>query len=139
MTFVPTQIQSLLDLFQSDLSHVHFADVDAQTLSRLAAEVQTTAEAVATARAALDVAERALQERQEALMQQSQRALAYARVYAESNDVLRERLDAIVLPRVARRPRSEPAATPIAEPAPRRRGRPRKSEATGQVEMAAAE
>jgi hypothetical protein len=88
------------------------------------------------AQLALDVARGALHERQEALLQQAQRALAYARVYAEADVALTARLDAITLPRGSRRARSETGTsgaetdslvlTSEGEPVRRPRGRPRK-------------
>jgi hypothetical protein len=130
MDAIPSPIQSLLELFATDLAEVRFADVDAQTMTRAAADVQAASVIVAAAQAALDDARQVLQERQEALMQYAQRAIAYARVYAESDDALSERVNAIALPRPARRTRAgtdalvlspEPAGAPA-----RPRGRPRK-------------
>jgi hypothetical protein len=135
MNAISPPVQSILDLFTTDLADVRFADVDAQTLARIAADVEAAAVHVAEAQAALDGARAALQERQDTLLQHAQRALAYARVYAESDAVLSERLDAIALPRhaIARRARGGEAAEALvlsAEPqaAPRRRGRPRKED-----------
>jgi len=126
---VPVPIQALLDLFTTCLADVRFADVDGQTLGRYAAEVEAADDAVATAQLALDGARETLQEKQDALLQQAQRALAYARVYAESDEALSGRLETITLPRVTRRSRAEDAlvlsATP--QPTPSPRGRPRKA------------
>jgi hypothetical protein len=130
MDAIPSPIQSLLDLFASALVEVRFADVDAQTLARAAADVQAAAAVVSTAQAALDDARHALQERQESLLAHAQRAVAYARVFAENDEALSERLGAIALPRPARRARSNGEAlvlssAPEAAPA-RPRERPRK-------------
>lgn len=128
MSPISPPVQALLDLFATELSDVHFADVDAQLLARLAAELQASAEAASLAQQALERANASVLERSEALLEQAQRGLAYARVYAERNEALSVRLEAIVLPR-ARRPRAEApsslAETPVQ---PRRRGRPRRSE-----------
>lgn len=128
MTVVPAPIQTLLELFTTTLAEVRFADLDGQTLARCAAEVETAAVAVATAQRVLDAAREALQDKQEVLLQRAQRALAYARVYAESDEALSRQLDAVSLPRPARRPRAEDALVLSAEPqpAPRPRGRPKK-------------
>lgn len=127
MNPIAPPIQALLDLFAAELSDVHFADVDAQLLGRLASDVQASAEAAAIAHQALERANAAVLERSEALLEQAQRGLAYARVYAERDPALSARLEAIALPR-ARRPRAEvPSPTESPVP-PRRRGRPRKSE-----------
>ncbi len=129
---IPAPIQILLELFTTSLADVRFGDVDGQTLGRCAAEVESAAEQVAAAQAALDAAHETLQQKQDALLQRAQCALAYARVYAESDDALSSQLDGVSLPRSTRRPRvveglvlsSEP------QPAPRPRGRPRKASTT---------
>src|SRR5580692_3873418 len=76
-------IQPLLDLFETSLAEVRFADVDTKTLLRAAGDVESAENEVDAAQAVLDGARAKLQERQEALLQQAHRALAYARVYAE--------------------------------------------------------
>jgi hypothetical protein len=126
---IPTPIQTVLALFTTSLADVRFADVDAEQLARLAADVEAAAENVAAAQATLDVAREALQESQDALLHKAQRALAYARVYAENDESLLARLEAISLPRAARRSRVEEALVLSAEPQPsaRPRGRPRKA------------
>ena len=122
-------IQSLLELFTTSLADVRFADLDGQTLARLAAGVTAAAETVAAAQSALDAAREALIERQDTLLHQAQRALAYARVFAESDETLTAQLDAITLPRATRRTRADGALVLSAEPQPpaRPRGRPRKA------------
>jgi hypothetical protein len=123
-------IQSLLELFTTSLADVRFADLDGQTLARLAAAVNTAAEAVAAAQSTLDAAREALNERQETLLHQSQRALAYARVFAESDETLTVQLDAISLPRPTRRSRADQALVLLsAEPQPPPRPRGRRSKA----------
>jgi hypothetical protein len=136
MTAIPPAVQTVLDLFTTDLADVRFGDLDAPTLARIASDVETASDVVAAAQLALDVARGALQERQETLLQRAQRALAYARVYAEADVALTARLDAVTLPRASRRPRSDASASSDAseslvltsevEPARRPRGRPRK-------------
>ncbi|MBX3207272.1 MAG: hypothetical protein KF764_19650 [Labilithrix sp.] len=132
MSATPPALQALLDVFASDLADVRFGDLDATTLAGLASEADAAADAVVSAQVLVDVARDRLQERQDALLQQAQRALAYARVYAESDVALRARLDAIALPRPARRARPDAEAvvlSPDQTPARRPRGRPRKTPA----------
>jgi len=126
---IPTPIQTLLDLFTTSLADVRFADVDGQTLGRCVAEVESAAEAVASAQAALDAARETLQLKQDVLLQRAQSALAYARVYAEGDEALSSQLDGVGLPRSTRRPRVVEGLVLSAEPqpAPRPRGRPRKA------------
>jgi len=59
----------------------------------------------------------------------TRRALAYARVYAESDDALSGRLEAVSLPRALRRSRAEDVLVLSADvqPSARHRGRPRKT------------
>jgi hypothetical protein len=133
---IPPPIQTVLDLFSSHLADVRFGDIDAPSLARLAADVHAASDVTTAAQIALDSARITLHERQEALLLQAQRALAYARVYAEADESLSARLEAVTLPRAARRSRTDANAsttpnelvlTTSDAPAARRpRGRPRK-------------
>ncbi|WP_338872056.1 hypothetical protein [Myxococcus stipitatus] len=129
-------LRALLELFTTELAEVRFPDMSGQVLEDAAAQVKASAEAVARAQAALEVARQGLQESQDALLQKGQRALAYARVFAEENPELNAKLESIHLPRAARkgvRVDSLVSAEPVAaangneENAPRRRGRPPKA------------
>ncbi len=137
MTTIPPPIQTILDLFCNHLPDVRFGDVDGPSLARLAADVQAASEVATAAQIALDSARITLHERHEALLLHAQRALAYARVYAEADESLSACLEEITLPRAARRSRTDAhahSATPNElvlttsdAPAARRpRGRPRK-------------
>lgn len=123
----------LLEVFSTELSEVKFPDMDAEVLEEAASRVREQAEAVARAQAALEAARQALVEGQEALQQKGQRALAYARVFAEEDEALSTKLEAIILPKGARkgvRPEGGVAVEAAAqndESAPKRRGRPPKS------------
>jgi hypothetical protein len=123
---IPPPIQTLLDLFTTSLADVRFADVDGQTLGRCATEVESAAEAVASAQATLDGARETLRLKQDVLLQRAQAALAYARV---NDEALSTQLDGVSLPRSTRRARAEEGLVLSAEPqlAPRPRGRPRKA------------
>lgn len=115
-------LQAVIELFDTELLALKFPDVDQAVLREAAARVLTQAEAVAAAEQALATAREGLSDAQEALLGKCQRALAYARVYAEEDRDLSRRLDAINLPR----PRAKAApASPFdaAEPRPGRRGR----------------
>jgi hypothetical protein len=127
-------LQDLLKLFGQELSTVKFPDLDRAVLEEAAERVKEKAEEVARAQAALEAARQALYESQEALLQKGQRALAYARIFAEDDTELSAKLDDISLPRPVRKaPRMEGAPAPEApsvqseESAPRRRGRPPKA------------
>lgn len=109
MTSLSPAIQSVLDLFKGPLSSVRFADIDATGLESAATEVEAAASEVESQRAALAELEQGLAQRQEALLVLAQRALAYARVYAENDEPLLEELNRISLPRPAKA--RKPAAT----------------------------
>ena len=102
MTSLSPAIQSVLELFKGPLSSVRFADIDAAGLATAATEVEAAASEVESQRAALSELEQGLAQRQEALLVLAQRALAYARVYAENDEPLLEELNRISLPRAAK-------------------------------------
>ena len=125
----PSPVQAVLELFQGPLAEVRFADVDAARLFELATAVDTATAVVAEQEAQLAELRQGLADRQEALLVFAQRALAYARVYAEHDEALSEQLSRITLPR-ATKPRkaspkslsadpstssSDPASTPAPE------------------------
>lgn len=126
-------LRALLELFTEELAEVKFPDVDAGVLEEAAERVRQRAEAVAQAQAALEAARAGLYESQESLLQKGQRALAYARVFAEDDAELSAKLEAVSLPRPVRKaPRPEGAAPTTDAPAseenaPKRRGRPPKA------------
>lgn len=109
-------IQAVLDLFDRDLAEVRFGDIDAQRLSALASDVQEAAQALETHEAGTAKLRAALAERQEALLQQAQRALAFARIHAEDDPALSAKVAEISLPRAAKRAKAEAPAR-AAEPA----------------------
>lgn len=115
-------LRELLTVFARELSTVSFPDVDHQALARQVAVVAERAAEVRRIEATLADARARMADAHEQLVARGQRALAYARIYAEDHPALAARLDAIALPR----PRSPRAATPPSVEAPRPRGRPRK-------------
>lgn len=126
--------QAVMDLYATDLSSLKFPDVDHAVLEAAAKRVQTDAQAVKVAEEALAAARATMAESQEVLMQKCQRALAYARVYAEENPDLAQKVDAITLPKAGKRgSRGSEIPTDASEEskeaAPKRRGR--KPQASG--------
>jgi hypothetical protein len=109
MTSLSAPVQAVLELFKGPLADVRFADVDAAGLANLAAAVDSAATEVAQQEAQLAELRQALVERQDALLLLAQRAVAYARVYAEHDEALTEQLSRITLPR-ATKPRKAGAA-----------------------------
>jgi len=122
---LPPSLQAVIDLFEGELGAVNFPDVDKATLEQLAERVTEGIAEVAVAEAALTKAREALEETQSALAQKCQRALAYARIYAEDKPELRSEIEAAqkaLAP--AARPQA-PAATAGDSAPPKRRGRPK--------------
>lgn len=109
VTPISPPIQAVLDLFDGPLGQVRFADIDSATLRRLAGEVEAAAAELEAQQAALDALRKATLEKQEHLLLQAQRALAYARVYAEGDEELSARLAQIHLARPAKRQKADSA------------------------------
>ncbi|WP_225413730.1 hypothetical protein [Stigmatella hybrida] len=138
---ISPSMQDLLKLFGQELAAVKFPDVDRGVLEEAAARVKQKADEVAKAQAALEAARQSLYEGQEALLQKGQRALAYARIFAEEDAELSAKLDTISLPRPVRKAsrvegtlvQDTQAAAPGEDAAPRRRGRPPKARASAQL------
>lgn len=108
MNSMSPPLQAVLQLFQGPLADVRFADIDAAGLASITAEVESAADAVAQQEAQLSELRQTLVERQDALLLLAQRALAYARVYAEHDDALTEQLARISLPRPAKPRKANP-------------------------------
>lgn len=122
---VPGSIQSLVQLFQDELSGVKFPDVDADVLEKAVEKVRSASIALAEAEAIVEAAREQLTDAQEALFHKGQRALAYARVFAEEDAALAAKLDSLALPRTQRKIRNELTSGEVQQP--KRRGRPPKS------------
>lgn len=108
-----TDAKLLLQLFEAELSHVRFPDVDRDVLVQALADLDAATADVATAEARVQTARSVAAEKHDALKKLSLRAIAYARVYADGSPELAAKLDALT---------GGERAT-----APRKRGRPRKS------------
>jgi ElaB/YqjD/DUF883 family membrane-anchored ribosome-binding protein len=109
-----TPLDSLMDFFRAELASVQFPGVDAKVLDAASTRIEAALATVRRAESELDAARAALAAAQDDAQQKAQRALAYARVYAQDDPALLARLDALTGPVVV-------------PPAPRRRGRPPKS------------
>ena len=136
---IPEGMNRLLDLFATDLAKVRFGDLDASALDSAAGAVRAAARDLAEAEALADAARASLEAAREALVHKGQRALSYARIYAEGSPELAQRLEGIALVGGPRRPEANKLLTPdLAEAAPRRRGRPPKATATGTLALGGA-
>lgn len=127
-SLVPAPAQLVLDFFENELAELKFADMDRSVLQTALEQVQALAEEQAQAEAALRAAQDNLQGSLDALLGKCQRALAYARIYAEGDPELARRLEAIVIPRRARSgvgPAAPASASETSEPRVSKRGRPK--------------
>lgn len=115
MTSLSPPLQAVVALFRGPLQNVRFADIDAAGLSSLAQEVEGAAADVQVQEAKLAELRQQLSQKQDALLALAQQALAYARIYAESDDALLAELNEIALPRSAK-PRKAPSPKAV-EPA----------------------
>ncbi len=122
---VPAPVRAVMELFGAELKGVKFPGLDAAHLADGAAKVRERVEEVTLAEEALATARAALEQAQETLSQTAARALAYARIYAETDEALLQKVEGLALPRAPRRPASLGPAEPPGE-APKRRGRPPK-------------
>jgi hypothetical protein len=111
-------VAELIAIFGQHAAALCFPEVDHPTLEGLAAELRQAAAEVERQERALHQARQQLDERREALRARAERGLAYARIFAEDDDALRERLEAIELGTAA-----GPAAKPTAKRHPPRRSR----------------
>jgi hypothetical protein len=122
---IPSAVQELLALFKDELSTVSFPDVSQQALETLADDVRAKLKELQDVSALITAAQEALEASQNELVQKSIRGLAYAKIFAEGNDELMEKLSAISFgkpvrtpkPAEGKRSRSKKSEVPVEEPA----------------------
>ena len=132
---IPPSVKALVELFKNELSAVAFPGVDGAILEQLMTDVKTYTDQVLKAEAALEAARTALRESEEVLAVKTQKALAYARVYAEDRPEISAKVDFVA--RIAGAAPA-PSATPARDrdggsDAPKRRGRQKKAAASTEV------
>lgn len=93
---LPPVVREILAVFEHDLTDVRFGDLDAGRLFALAERVRIAEEGVEGARAQLEQARETHGAMLADLVVLSEKALAYARIYAESEPELASRLEALV-------------------------------------------
>lgn len=111
MSSLSSPLQAVIDVFSGPLDGVRFADIDGDGLAALATEVETLNSEVELHEARLAELREALAQKQESLLALAQQALAYARIYAESDEALSATLNEIALPRAAKPRKASPKAT----------------------------
>ncbi|AKV02875.1 hypothetical protein AKJ09_09538 [Labilithrix luteola] len=134
----------LLEIFEGPLRDIRFPDASGEILASSIAEVQATHAALLTAEAALEAAKARLIEVQQVLTARSERALAYARIYAADQPELEAMLEPIQIRGAAKRGPGRPArassveesSPSLANPTRTRRGkRSGSSDANEQMEL----
>jgi hypothetical protein len=100
---LPPLTVHLLDLFQGPLRDIRFPDADGERLGAAVDAAATANEALARAEAALEAARGVLADKQRIVAQETERTLAYARVYAAERPELRAALDAVTIRTPTRR------------------------------------
>ena len=95
---VPRPVREFVGLFDQQLPEAGFPDVSSASLAERIDAVQQHHERVAEALELLTDAQATLAAGQAALLEHAQRGLRYARVFAEGNDSLTQRLDELGLP-----------------------------------------
>lgn len=113
--------RSVLELYTQELAEVHFPDLDLSTLQVSHADLQRAQCELEQAEAELGRAREALSAKAAALDATAERALAYARIYAER--------DAALAARVADVGRTRHLSSADGAPPAKQRGRRRKAEA----------
>lgn len=124
---LPADLQHLLQLFSS-LPDVRFPELDPAGLQVAVARVKERQAELLALEAQKDALRLALDEEHEALLRKGHRLHAYLKVFAEHDEALTTKVNALSLPRL-RRPPSAPVEGELA-PAPKKRGRPRKTSST---------
>jgi len=115
---VPALARSVIALFSESLAGVRFPDMDLTMLESAADDLRAAQVEIEQIEAELAAARATLQGQADQLLQRAQRALAYARIFAESDPTLAARVQQVG---EAQRPAAGSSV-------PKRRGRPAKRE-----------
>ncbi len=129
LELLPADLQQLLQLFSS-LPDVRFPELDATGLQVAVARVKERQLELLHIEAQRDAVRVALDEEQEALLRKGHRLHAYLKVFAEHDEALAVKVNALALPRLRKQPVSVPVEGAELVTAPKKRGRPRKTSAT---------
>jgi hypothetical protein len=120
---LPSFVHALLQVFEGSLRDVRFPDADGEALKGAVTAYQTAQATVASAEMNLQSARTHLNEADTALARMSQRALSYARIYAQENPELLASLPvakSVVGRNGAPHSKGEPALATTREPRKRR-------------------
>jgi hypothetical protein len=122
-------IRELLTVFKDHLSTVSFPEVSYAIIEEFAEKVTSAAAKLEESRKQVEVAEEAFGLSTEELLQKCSKALAYAKVYAEGNDELLERLSTIQFGKTAKA-----AKRTVASESPKAVSQPRQKKASTAAE-----
>jgi len=89
------RVKEILALFRDDLAEQRFGDLDADALRALAERARERSLEVAEARATLDATLGELEATRGELSRRAEQALSYARVFAETDPELKEKIEAL--------------------------------------------
>ena len=112
---IPPSVQELIAVFKKDLAAVVFPDVSLETLESLTKQVTSSAKELQDALGRAQVARESLEAGQNELLAKAVRGLAYAKVFAEGNDDLLEKICKINLGKAGRSPKKTVSEKPKAE------------------------
>jgi len=112
---VSPSVQELLIVFKNDLSAIVFPDVSLDTLETLTQKVRLSAKELQDALKRAQTAREALEAGQNELLAKAMRGLAYAKVFAEGNNELLEKLNKITIGKAGRSPKKTVLEKPKAE------------------------
>jgi hypothetical protein len=99
---ISSSIQEFLDVFKKDLGSVVFADVSLEGLESLAQKVRADSRELQDILKRVEVAREKLETEKNELLAKAGRGLAYAKIFAEGNDELLDKLSRINLGKPSR-------------------------------------
>jgi hypothetical protein len=133
LDLLPADLQQLLQLFSS-LPDVRFPELDPGSLQVAVARVKDRQLELLSIEAQRDAVRLALDEEQETLLRKGHRLHAYLKVFAEHDEALAVKVNALSLPRLRKPAPARSDASVVVEgapvPEPKKRGRPRKTSST---------
>lgn len=124
----PTLARQVIDLYTDELADVRFPDLDLSALLYAQAELHAAQLEVERVEAELADKRAELEVRSQALVAKAERALAYARVFAQGDEQLAARLGEIGRKKSSNSHASQTASASGTIAAPKRRGRKPKAE-----------
>jgi len=124
-TVIPEVVTRLRDIFASKLEGVNFPGVSLEVLTEKIAEVEEAYGAELKARQALDAASETVADAKSSLIATAMQGLAYARVFAQEDEPLLNKLTALSFGKLGK----------VAKPAKKASGPKRAKKAKGKAKM----